>query len=238
MTQLAEIGEDQVRGRLLDAAVRVFARKGYAGTRVLDITREAGLSTTAIYGRFGSKDALLREAVVARSKRSPAVSDRRVSELIARMASWHRRPLTDEEAVQLEAYVEARREPEVAAALQESRRHHRRALQPLVKAAEADGTVAPDVDSEAVLFFVQTLRLGLLLQRGAGVTGPDPKRWSDLVDRIVASFGRTPAREIEGMLDGAQRVDRCCSTSMTAGGREEQEERMGKRREGPPWQTC
>lgn len=193
MTEAALL-DDPVRDRLLEAAVRVFAREGYAGTKVLDITREAGLSTTAIYGRFGSKEALLREAVVARSKVSPAVSDGRVSELISRGAAWRRSLLTDEEAVQLEAYVAARREPEVAAALQEGRRHHRHAVQPLVEAAEADGTVAPDVDSEAVLFFVQTLHLGLLLQRGAGVTGPDPERWSDLVGRIVASFGRTGAR--------------------------------------------
>ena len=62
-------------------------------------------------------------------------------------------------------------------------------MQPLVDAAIADGTVAADVDPEAVLYFVRTMHLGLLLQRGAGTAGPDPAAWNDLVTRIVASFG-------------------------------------------------
>jgi hypothetical protein len=39
------------------------------------------------------------------------------------------------------------------------------------------------------------MHLGLLLQRGAGVSGPDPAAWNDLVTRIVSSFGRDPAPE-------------------------------------------
>jgi AcrR family transcriptional regulator len=52
-------GEDDLREQLLEAAARVFASKGYAGTKVLDIVKEAGLSSGAVYGRFGSKNALL-----------------------------------------------------------------------------------------------------------------------------------------------------------------------------------
>ena len=56
-----------LRERLLDAAARVFAQKGYSGTRILDVVAEAGLSTGAVYGRFSSKNDLLREAVSSRS---------------------------------------------------------------------------------------------------------------------------------------------------------------------------
>jgi len=187
-----ELVDDPVRERLLQAAVRVFAREGYAGTRILDIVREAGLSTATVYGRFRSKDELLREAVVSRSKSSGhAVPEepRRVADLIARAASLRSAPLTDEEAVRLEAYVTARREPQVAAALADARRQRRKAVQPLVEAAKADGTVAAGRDPEAVLFLVQTLYLGMLLQRAAGVTGPDPAGWEDLVAHMVVSFG-------------------------------------------------
>ncbi len=186
--------DDPVRTRLLEAAVRVFAREGYAGTRILDIVREAGLSTATVYGRFRSKEELLREAVVSRSKRSGhAVPEepKRVADLIARAASLRSTPLTDEEAVRLEAYVTARREPQIAAALADARRRRRRAVQPLVDAAQVDGTVAAGVDPEAVLFLVQTLYLGMLVQRAADVTGPDPAGWDDLVELMVASFGGT-----------------------------------------------
>jgi AcrR family transcriptional regulator len=199
-----ELADDPVRSRLLEAAVRVFAREGYAGTKILDIVREAGLSTATVYGRFRSKEELLREAVVSRSKSSGhAVPEepRRVADLIARAANLRSAPLTDDEAVRLEAYVTARREPQVAAALADARRQRRRSVQPLVDAAQVDGTVAAGVDPEAVLFLVQTLYLGMLLQRAAGVRGPDQTGWEELVARMVESFGGTAERidEKEGL---------------------------------------
>lgn len=51
------------RERLLAAATEVFVEKGYAGTRVAEIARRAGLTTGAIYGNFGSKADLLTEAL-------------------------------------------------------------------------------------------------------------------------------------------------------------------------------
>src|SRR4051795_5640507 len=81
--------DDPLREQLLDAAARVFARQGYAGTKIQDIVREAGLSTGAVYGRFGSKDALLREAVVRRTGRVAHLGmgeGARVADLIERGA--------------------------------------------------------------------------------------------------------------------------------------------------------
>ena len=74
-------------------------------------------------------------------------------------------------------------------ALVNAQDHWRRAIQPLVDAALTDGTVADGVDPEAVVFFIRTMHLGLLLQRGAGIEPPDEAGWGDLVNRIVASFG-------------------------------------------------
>ena len=62
-------------------------------------------------------------------------------------------------------------------------------MQPLVEAATTDGTVAGDIDPEAVIFFVRTVTLGLLLQRAAGLPGPDRRAWSNLLNRVVDSFG-------------------------------------------------
>jgi AcrR family transcriptional regulator len=183
---------DPLRDQLLDAAARVFARQGYAGTKIQDIVREAGLSTGAVYGRFGSKNELLREAVVRRTAnvaRLGSEGDERVADLITRLATLDRAPLSDAEAVRLEAFVTARRESEVADAIAEAQGRWRGAVQPLVDAAIEDGTVAPDVDPEAVLYFLRTMHLGLLLQRGAGANAPDPAAWDDLITRIVASFG-------------------------------------------------
>jgi AcrR family transcriptional regulator len=195
-TPAREQSGDALRERLLDAATRVFARQGYAGTKILDVVREAGLSTGAIYGRFRSKNDLLREAVIRGSANAARIAgDRveRVADLITRAATHQAASLTDAEAVRLEAYVAARREPEVAEALADAQARWRERVEPLVEAALADGTVAGDVDPEAVLYFIRTVHLGLLLQRGAGTSAPDPQGWTDLIERIVASFGRAGA---------------------------------------------
>lgn len=190
------VPSDPLREQLLAAAARVFAREGYAGTKIQDIVREAGLSTGAVYGRFRNKEALLREAVVARSASAAHVglpTGGRVADLIERIARMTERPLGDDEAVRLEAFITARREPAIAEAIAEAQAEWRTAVEPLVAAAIADGTVAPGVDPDAVLYFVRTIGLGLLMQRAAGLPSPDPEGWADLVRRIVSSFGDDPA---------------------------------------------
>ena len=47
------------RQELLDAAVRVFARKGFRGARVGDIAAEAGVAHGLLYHYFRSKDEVL-----------------------------------------------------------------------------------------------------------------------------------------------------------------------------------
>ena len=47
------------RDRILDAAVRVFARKGFYATRVSEVAKAAGVADGTIYLYFKSKDALL-----------------------------------------------------------------------------------------------------------------------------------------------------------------------------------
>jgi AcrR family transcriptional regulator len=49
---------EETRGRLLDAAVLVFARRGYYSAGVAEIAAEAGCSTGALYDHFGSKEKL------------------------------------------------------------------------------------------------------------------------------------------------------------------------------------
>jgi AcrR family transcriptional regulator len=61
LTERAVAGEEK-RRQLLDAAVRVFARKGFHASRVGDIAEEAGVAHGLLYHYFKSKDQVL-EAV-------------------------------------------------------------------------------------------------------------------------------------------------------------------------------
>ena len=49
----------QTRTRLLDAAARVYARRGFAGATLDEVASEAGFTKGAVYGHFGSKENLL-----------------------------------------------------------------------------------------------------------------------------------------------------------------------------------
>ena len=53
----------RTRGRIVEAAVREFAEKGFAGARVESIGRRAGVNKQLLYHYFGGKEDLFREVV-------------------------------------------------------------------------------------------------------------------------------------------------------------------------------
>ncbi|TDC78014.1 TetR/AcrR family transcriptional regulator [Streptomyces hainanensis] len=55
---IPRVPRDEVRRRLLAAAARVFAERGYADSRLADIARAAGFTKGAVYSNFGSKQEL------------------------------------------------------------------------------------------------------------------------------------------------------------------------------------
>ncbi len=55
----AESAPQDRRQAILDAAVRVFARRGFHACRVSDIADEAGVAYGLVYHYFGSKDSVL-----------------------------------------------------------------------------------------------------------------------------------------------------------------------------------
>jgi AcrR family transcriptional regulator len=65
------------RDRLLDAAIALFARQGYASTSVADIQQACGLSpgSGALYKHFPSKKALLQEATRRQVEQMGAMRD-------------------------------------------------------------------------------------------------------------------------------------------------------------------
>lgn len=54
-----EPGEPPTKERILDAALRLFDEKGYAGATMRDIAKAAGLTEGALYRHYAGKEALL-----------------------------------------------------------------------------------------------------------------------------------------------------------------------------------
>ena len=68
------VKRDEVRRRLLDAAYRVFAERGYDGAGLERVADVAGFSKGAVYSNFANKDELFYELIAARiDERSEAV---------------------------------------------------------------------------------------------------------------------------------------------------------------------
>lgn len=66
MARTPKVVEDR-REQILDAAMRVFAQKGFTGATNRDIAREASITPGLIYHYFESKEAVFRAIVEARS---------------------------------------------------------------------------------------------------------------------------------------------------------------------------
>jgi len=84
---------DRRRAQLLDAALRLFAEKGFSATTIADISVEAGSAHGLIYHYFKSKDELLL-AVLERNSFLPALRqllavspDQPAAEVLPRIAS-------------------------------------------------------------------------------------------------------------------------------------------------------
>jgi AcrR family transcriptional regulator len=178
---------------LLDAAAQVFASKGYFGTRIMDIVKAAGLSSGAVYGRFASKDELLMEAILRQVEKN-AIARRFEGRTVAQAmieASRAEGPLDDVEAMQLEAFIAARREPNIASAIAENRKQFRTTIvEPLVQRAIAEGSASPNADFDSIVYFIETLQLGLLVQRGAGQPVSDNQAWQRFLARLLSAMAR------------------------------------------------
>ena len=195
MTNVSEPIGDPTRDRLLAAAGEVFAEKGYDRAGVQEIARRAGFTTGAIYGRFRGKADLLLAAIEAQSQdefdelfaeyRSKA-SEGQATDVLASVGSHL---VTDEfdngKALLLEAFVAARREPELAEMLRQIMEDQERDLTLLIDAAKHSGGLDEQLDSFSVVRFCHALALGFLLFGALGLDRPDPVPWEQLIDRLI-----------------------------------------------------
>jgi TetR/AcrR family transcriptional regulator, fatty acid metabolism regulator protein len=145
------IAQEEKRRQILDAAVRVFARKGYHSCRVGDITEEAGVAHGLLYHYFPSKDQVL-EAVfrdawteVLDAFRQAESSDEPPREQLRRVAaillrSWRRDPDLVRVLVR-----EVARSPQVQSKVEELRQAFE-AIERIVVRGQAAGAIRSDLE--------------------------------------------------------------------------------------------
>jgi AcrR family transcriptional regulator len=137
--------------RLLAVAVEVFNERGYDGTSMEDLSRRLGIAKSAIYHHVASKDELLRLALdraldglfaVADAARAVDASAIERLEFLIRGSV---RVLQDQ-LPYVTLLLRVRGNTEVERAALNRRRAFDRFVAQLVKEAEEDGDIRPDVD--------------------------------------------------------------------------------------------
>ncbi len=185
----------EVTTRLLDAAVEVFAERGFEAARVAEIARRAGLTTGAIYARWRGKRALIVDAVghvapqfmdpLAVAADIPATETR-----AARGSSLVNTPSARARDVVLEAFVSARRDNDFRAAVARSMEHDAVRLGEIVSRGKAEGSIDADLSTRAIVAFYQALGLGMhLVVSAASDSGVPSADWEALIARLVAALG-------------------------------------------------
>jgi TetR/AcrR family transcriptional regulator, fatty acid metabolism regulator protein len=166
--------QEEKRRLLLEAAVRVFARKGYHASRVGDIAEEAGVAYGLLYHYFRSKEEVLltvfREtwrALIETIKSVEKAGDppreqlRKVAEILLR--SWRRDP----DLVRV-LVLEVTRSPHLPGEMDEIVASFA-AIQEIVERGQADGSIRSDLDARlaSYVFYgaVEELLTGWVLGR-------------------------------------------------------------------------
>lgn len=176
MPRISAAHEQQVRDRIIKAAVTVFSEKGYHRATISDVVQRSGLSVGAIYTHFRNKEELFLQSC-------DLISGQGLDQLAARLA-----PLTtsverlraavgyyvetiDEfedapgQVGLVRAWAEAGEEPGVREMLVRRRERLVGAAQLLLREAIARGELPSWVDVDALARGFMALLDGLLLQR-------------------------------------------------------------------------
>ncbi len=192
MGRIAGVTAEQTEQRLIGAAAAVFARRGYDGASIAEITSEAGLSSGAVYSRFGSKAELFAATLRARSPREVErlLGDGNVdaADLLARRGAELDARNPHDSDLLMEAIVAARRHPEVATLLAELFLEREGRMAELVRRSQAAGMLEPGTSPEAVARFVLMLAFGSMLTATLALPAVDHLEWSSLIDGLVDSF--------------------------------------------------
>jgi AcrR family transcriptional regulator len=182
----------ETRAQLLESAAKVFAEQGYAGARVSEIARDAGLTTGAIYAHYATKADLLCDALRAHGGANlltalaePGQPLGSILDVMRQVGlQMHRRPAEDG-ALVIEAAVAARRDPEVARALRDNVQQHEALMIGLLRRAQEAGEIDPDLPAAAAARYGLTMAMGSLVIRALDLDATEPGDWSEVIDRLI-----------------------------------------------------
>jgi AcrR family transcriptional regulator len=191
--------DDATRERLLDAAERLSAAKGFDALTVRAVAEEAQTTTRAVYALFGSKQGLeqaLHQAMFTRLRDLERARDRRDDprEDLLELAMAYRRWAVERPeryVLAMHRFVGRRARPRSEEGLAVSRE----ALDVLVRAVDRCHQAGLLVfDPQDVVMHLRAIVHGLAEFENLGLLGPDPERhWRTVLSAVLDGYVRQPA---------------------------------------------
>ncbi|MFD4876494.1 TetR/AcrR family transcriptional regulator [Streptomyces sp. NPDC058420] len=206
MPRLSSETLEQRRRHVLVSAWRCFARDGFHATSMDDVIAATGMSSSAVYRYFRSKEELIEAA----SQESLA----QLRELFARLLAQEPTPtpaetigvLADQLAnrsadvdydlskIAIHAWAESLRRPELAVGTRDFYLDLRVLLTELAQRWQDAGSLAPDADPEAVATVLLTLMPGMIVNQHL----VDPVSAAQLVAGLCVLGAATAAGGVPG----------------------------------------
>jgi AcrR family transcriptional regulator len=190
----------ETREKLIRSTIEVFSEKGYEGTRLAEVAKRSGMTTGAIYSRFGGKEELLAEAVWEASGRpvdewiydgigAPGSTIERIRALLHGIFRLKDRDL------HVEAMVARRRSSRFADVLTRQGNTRRDRMVAILAQAAEEGELDPDLDREAVAYLMLSILSGVALLEVANGDRPGEPEWAAVVDRLLSGLRPETSRK-------------------------------------------
>ncbi|HEX3518454.1 MAG TPA: TetR family transcriptional regulator [Solirubrobacteraceae bacterium] len=204
------------RARLIEAAGRVFARRGFQAASVEEIAEEAGYSHGAVYSNFDGKAELflavfedyMAQRVRELAETQAELADDAPLEVRARALAdqWMDRLTRDRESfvLHMEFVAHADRDPELARRFGTRSAAMRQALSRYIAQFQHDADVELAMPADDLALILRALGIGLAIE---SLVSPDAVRrdvYGDFVELLVSRMREGAPAEPPGNGEGAE----------------------------------
>ena len=202
MTRGMENTDSAIRLRLIDSTLFMIDRDGVDGARLKDIVEHADMTTGSLYWFFKNRRALINAALAERYVRKMRTLTNLVTEAFSHSADVNDPLLimneitvqpnlpdrVDARAERVQVLAAALEDPVLAKHVADIQRQLLKQISEIVKEAQIQKFIRPDVDPYAVAVMLQSTAIGLASIDLAKDLMPDLTAWNDLMNIVVLAL--------------------------------------------------
>ena len=192
------VSDDKARARIIDAAAELFAKYGFAGTRIHMVAKAAGVSSQTVRRLTGGRAELFEEVITTRSRSSAAQRVKEAVEdpsampplavMLAVSQEVFEHPGASWDILELEALTRAHLDEQVREIEIQRMQLRRKNAMALVKHIRDLGGIDSEVSDSALAHLIMALGVGLAMLEPVIEDKPSLKQWNATIAKIGAAM--------------------------------------------------